>query len=108
VILEGPEVIATENTPVCTGEDIVLTADLANPDDFTGFISYEWTGPNGFSSTAQNPVIANASTADEGEEYVCKGEAFTLCTSSFFDYPGGSFSFSPPNSTSVSSAIAPV
>jgi len=139
VILEGPEVIATENTPVCTGEDIVLTAEIANIEDFTGFISYEWTGPNGFTSDAQNPVIANASLADagtytvlvnttgecqgtatvevevydvlpaaaiDGPEIVCEGESFTLCTSSFEDYPGGSFTISPPNSTSVSSALA--
>jgi len=139
VVLEGPEVIATENTPVCTGEDIVLTAEIANIEDFTGFISYEWTGPNGFTSDAQNPVIANASLADagtytvlvnttgecqgtatvevevydvlpaaaiDGPDIVCEGESFTLCTSSFEDYPGGSFTISPPNSTSVSSALA--
>jgi len=134
VILEGPIVIATENTPVCTGEDIVLTAEIENEGDFTGFISYEWSGPNGFTSTAQNPVISNASLADagtytvfvttsgeasvevevyevlpaasiDGPEIVCEGDAFTLCTSSYEDYPNGTFTISPPNSTSTSSAL---
>jgi len=121
-----------------------LTATVTNAGDFTGLITYEWTGPNGFSSNAQNPTIANAQLFDagtytvvvtttgecqgvasvevevydvlpaatiEGPEFVClagqllPAEPITLCTSTFFDYPGGSFLFSPPNSSSVNSAI---
>jgi len=139
VILEGPIVEVTHNTPVCTGADVLLTATVTNAGDFTGLITYEWTGPNGFTSNAQNPTIANAQTFDsgtytvvvtttgdcqgvasaevevydvlpaatiEGPEYVClagdllPAESFTLCTSTFADYPGGSFYFSPPNSSS--------
>ncbi len=29
-------------------------------------ISYNWSGPNNFNSTAQNPVIENVSSVNEG------------------------------------------
>jgi len=32
----------------------------------TNAASYEWTGPNGFNSTAENPVITNVTTANNG------------------------------------------
>ena len=32
----------------------------------TGILSYNWTGPNGFTSTAQNPSIPNVTTAASG------------------------------------------
>lgn len=37
--------------PVCAGETIQLKA--------SGGISYSWSGPNGFTSTEQNPVLTN-------------------------------------------------
>jgi len=46
------------NSPVCEGIAINLTAD--------GGIGYQWTGPNNFSSTLQNPVIPNANKNMEG------------------------------------------
>ncbi len=46
----------------CTGGNILLVA--------TGGTSYVWSGPGGFSSTQQNPVIPNASTANNGT-YTC-------------------------------------
>lgn len=49
------------NSPVCFGEDILLTAD-----DFAG-ATYEWSGPNGWSSNQQNPIIHNADISDSGE-----------------------------------------
>jgi len=48
------------NSPVCYGENIQLTAD-----DFAG-ATYAWTGPNGWSSNQQNPVITNADLNDAG------------------------------------------
>ena len=48
------------NSPLCYGEDILLTAD-----DFAG-ATYQWTGPNGWSSNQQNPVIQNAELTDSG------------------------------------------
>ncbi len=39
---------ASNNGPICAGSDLQLTA--------SGGISYSWSGPGGFTSTAQNPV----------------------------------------------------
>lgn len=50
------------NTSVCPGRAINLQA--------SGGTSYYWTGPNGFSSTQQNPVIPNATAAHAGT-YSC-------------------------------------
>ncbi len=51
---------ASSNTPVCEGDTLRLFAIPA------GATSYSWTGPNGFTSSAQNPKIANATPADAG------------------------------------------
>ena len=48
------------NTPVCLGSTISLTAS-----DIVG-ATYSWTGPNGFTSIAQNPTIPNATSAMAG------------------------------------------
>ncbi|MGI4728902.1 MAG: gliding motility-associated C-terminal domain-containing protein [Janthinobacterium lividum] len=49
---------ATANTPLCTGE--TLNLGVANG------TSYQWTGPAGFTSSEQNPVIKNVSSAQAG------------------------------------------
>jgi beta-glucanase (GH16 family) len=48
------------NGPICAGSTLNLTASTAPG------ATYSWTGPNGFSSTVQNPVIANATTNSSG------------------------------------------
>ncbi len=46
--------------PVCEGSDVQLTAsEIANA-------SYEWVGPNGFTSTDHNPLLANVNTNASG------------------------------------------
>ena len=51
---------AGSNSPVCVGSTINLTAStIANA-------TYSWSGPNGFTSTSQNPSIANATAATAG------------------------------------------
>lgn len=52
--------VAGNSGPVCTGSNLNLTASTVP------FASYSWTGPNGFTSTAQNPVITGATTANSG------------------------------------------
>lgn len=52
--------VAGSNSPVCSGNTLQLTSTA-----ITG-ASYSWTGPNGFSSTAQNPSISNAGPAATG------------------------------------------
>jgi hypothetical protein len=53
-----PTAVAGSNSPVCSGNTINLTA--------SGGTSYAWSGPNSFSSAAQNPNISNATTAMAG------------------------------------------
>jgi len=48
------------NGPVCEGSDIYLMATSISG------ATYQWTGPNGFSSNVQNPVIPNATTLASG------------------------------------------
>jgi len=53
-----PIATASANSPVCEGQNIQLSA--------SGGSTYYWTGPNGFTSTQQNPFITNATLADSG------------------------------------------
>jgi gliding motility-associated-like protein len=57
--LSSPQV--TINNP-CIGNNLNLTA--------SGGTNYSWTGPNGFNSSIQNPVINNAQTIHSGQ-YSC-------------------------------------
>ena len=51
----------SNNGPVCSGNTLSLTASTV-----TG-ATYSWTGPNGFTSTQQNPTVStNATTAMSG------------------------------------------
>ena len=53
-----PTSISANPNPVCTGETMYLSA--------TGGTSYSWTGPNGFTSSLQNPSRNITSVADGG------------------------------------------
>ena len=52
------------NGPLCVGETLELTAA------FVVNATYYWSGPNGFLSTQQNPVIPNVTLANAGD-YSC-------------------------------------
>jgi|GEM_PF-247555 len=52
---------ASSNSPICANVDLNLTA--ASP---TGGVNYDWTGPNTFTSSTQNPTINSATTAATG------------------------------------------
>jgi len=54
-----PQATATATqTEVCAGNTINLQS--------SGGVSYSWSGPNGFTSNAQNPSINNAMAANQG------------------------------------------
>ncbi len=55
-----PSVTANSNTPVCDGSQLFLSGSAA------GGITFSWSGPNGFSSTIQNPQINPATTLASG------------------------------------------
>ena len=55
-----PIAVATSNSPVCLGESINLYAATVSGS------TYDWTGPNGFVSSNQNPIILSATFLDSG------------------------------------------
>ena len=56
--------IATNDGPYCVGETINLFVNSQ------AGATYSWTGPNGFTSTVQNPTIPNC-TYEMGGTYTC-------------------------------------
>ncbi|HTG67262.1 MAG TPA: T9SS type B sorting domain-containing protein [Flavobacterium sp.] len=54
--------ITSSNSPICIGNTLELKA--------SGGTDYLWSGPNGFTSTEQNPIILNTTTLNSGE-YSC-------------------------------------
>jgi hypothetical protein len=61
VINANPTATASNNGPMC--EDLTLNL-YGQP---SGAASYQWTGPNGFTSNVQNPTIANVTAAANGQ-----------------------------------------
>jgi gliding motility-associated-like protein len=55
-------ITVTSNSPICIGSTLELKA--------SGGSNYLWTGPNGFTSTDQNPIILNATAVNSGQ-YSC-------------------------------------
>ncbi|HEX8547707.1 MAG TPA: hypothetical protein VF691_12145, partial [Cytophagaceae bacterium] len=78
-----PTVAASSNSPTCIGEAINLKA--------TGGVGttviYSWTGPGGFTSLLQNPVVTSSSASTVGDYSVtvtvddCKSDPATVTTS---------------------------
>ena len=52
--------IASVNNSICESQSINLSASTISG------ANYSWTGPNGFTSSLQNPVILNSSTLNNG------------------------------------------
>ncbi|WP_295181169.1 LamG-like jellyroll fold domain-containing protein [uncultured Christiangramia sp.] len=52
--------------PVCDNGELHLYSNLEGGRDP---ITFEWSGPNGFTSTEENPVISNATAADYSGTY---------------------------------------
>jgi rRNA maturation protein Nop10 len=70
VIVSGntSSVSGRSNSPVCAGQNLQLSASSLSQ------ATYSWSGPNGFTSSLQNPVISNAQSIQTG--------AYTLIASS--------------------------
>ncbi len=85
---------AGSNSPICAGNTLNLTATtIPNA-------TYSWSGPQGFTSTAQNPVIANAQASQSGTYSVtatingCMSAAGTV-TVTVNSVPSATFTFTP-------------
>ena len=59
-VTNPPTVAPFVSNPICSGSNLVFNAGTI------GAVNYLWTGPNGFSSTQQNPVIYNAQPIHSG------------------------------------------
>jgi gliding motility-associated-like protein len=64
----------TSNSPVCINSSIQLNA--------TPGAIYNWTGPNGFTSTLQNPTIPNVTSVNAGT-YTCQISGLGDCDGTF-------------------------
>lgn len=72
-----PMVLA--NSPVCLKDTIKLTTNAVS-----GAV-YHWSGPNGFTSSAQNPIIVNTGTVNNGlyQLYLTGGSCTSQSSSVF-------------------------
>jgi len=61
IYIEGnATVTVSSNSPVCVGEDIMLSGTFSSS-------NFYWVGPDGFYSYTPNPTISNSSHDNEGE-----------------------------------------
>lgn len=74
-----PIVTASANTPLCAGQTLNLST--------SGGSTYSWSGPNGFTSSLQNPVLPNVNSSNAGTYSVlvttsggCSGTAIVNVT----------------------------
>ncbi|SHG03396.1 SprB repeat-containing protein, partial [Mariniphaga anaerophila] len=56
------DILVESNSPVCAGSDLFLYERGGE----AGIISWTWTGPNGFSSNEQSPVVLAADASQNG------------------------------------------
>lgn len=91
--------IAVSSGINCVGGTIYLFADTA-AGSITG--SYSWTGPGGFTSTDQNPVISPISSADAGDYVVV--DTLDGCASNPATVP---VTVTPTVPVSISIAVSP-
>lgn len=83
----------TSNSPICIGNDLELTA--------SGGTNYLWTGPNGFTSIEQSPIIPNATVLNSGE-YSCEITGTGACdNTAMLNIVVGDTSPPVPNITSL-------
>jgi gliding motility-associated-like protein len=77
-VVPTPTAVANNNSPVCAGASFTLFGG--------GVGTYSWSGPGGYTSTLQNPVLTNVTTAMSGVYTLtvsngnCKSTATTSVT----------------------------
>ncbi|MEZ4960201.1 MAG: HYR domain-containing protein [Saprospiraceae bacterium] len=74
IVKDSPAASASSNSPVCVGEQLELYGSPAG-------MNYSWSGPGGFSSNSQSPVVsANATTGMSGIYFLTVTDPVTGCT----------------------------
>ena len=63
-VSKSPIATASSNSPLCSGDIIHLNAPTVSGGDYT------WSGPNGYTTKLQNPVISDADSAHSGNYYL--------------------------------------
>lgn len=61
-VIANPVTSTSNNSPLCRGEQAVLTA--------SGGVTYQWNGPNGFTASGSPLEINNIQFSQEGKYYV--------------------------------------
>ncbi len=61
------EATGNSNSPLCEGNNLQLNCNVTGS---VADVTFQWTGPNGFVSTQQNPIINNITSAASGL-YTC-------------------------------------
>jgi len=74
VVNPAPEVVATNNGPLCAGSALTLTGGPA------GMASYSWTGPNNFTSNTMSPVVSPAATTEMAGTYTLTATSTNGCS----------------------------
>ncbi len=93
-VLAAPPATAENNGPACNGQgDIMLNS--------TGGVSYQWSGPSGFSSSSSSPTITAPGTGQAGTYTVTvtDGNGCTATASTdvqLFGLPNGGVSSNAP------------
>jgi len=64
------------STPVCANSPLTLQVNTVSGD------TYSWTGPNGFTSSSQNPTVSSSATAAMAGVYTCTVSTSGGCSSS--------------------------
>lgn len=77
VIIQTPATpILTSNSPVCQNSSLIV-----DPQAYATPVTYSWSGPNGFASTASSISVASAQLADAGVYSLIVTVQNTTCSS---------------------------
>lgn len=93
--------------PTCVGNALTLQANTVSG------ATYYWTGPNGYTSSQQNPTVSATATASMAGTYTCTVTSSGGCSNSISvtavvnssTLPSASFTASSPVATGVASTI---
>jgi PKD repeat protein len=98
-----PNVTSSSNSPLCPGQTLNLQASP------NGLVSYTWTGPNGFTSSLQNPTLSNIQPNGSGLYLVTgvdsKGCSSTISTAVLVNNTVGSLSITSNSPVCINSTL---